>query len=250
MLAPRLSPKHQAVGLSIFLFPDDGILIEPNFGTRCTETALRWKKGRRLTCGPDAANQEKLGEEGYSGSGKSALGFPLYTHNWDMSIPEENQRRPAVYPTHYLNRGSRIPPLGILQELRGTIAHRSRTGRVRNRLVRPIDRMLGFSDVCGLRIRCGDIDSRSSFRNALHFIRPVASSDDDWRGVPAGQMSRLLTLREYLSVPLQSAPILWTSGDLPPQKQMSDIANQVTPRDELDILTISVASGTQKPYPW
>ena len=130
-----------------FLFVDDGILIEPNLGTRCTESALCWEKGRRLTFGPNSANHDKLEEEGNWSSVKLVLGYLVGTNNWAISIPEGGIRgaHSSIRP-NYLSPGNRIPPLQILQELRGNIAHWPKTGWIWHRLVHPIYRMLGFSD--------------------------------------------------------------------------------------------------------
>ena len=113
----------------------------------------------------------------------------------------------------YLNPGNRIPPLKIIQELRGNVVHRSQTGRIWNRLAQPIDRMLGYSDVSGLWIRCNDANAWAAFWHVAHFHRQLASGEEDWARMLPGQMKRLLPLHLALPGHRQTIPILWTSGD-------------------------------------
>ena len=50
--------------IASFLFADDGILAEPNLGTRCGESALCWGKECGLTLCPNSTSVKKLDEEG------------------------------------------------------------------------------------------------------------------------------------------------------------------------------------------
>ena len=88
--APIIPGKSGGYAFCSFLFADDGILIGPNLGTRCTESALCWEKGCHLTPGPDSVNQGKLEEEGNWSSEKLVLGYLLNADSWAISIPGEN----------------------------------------------------------------------------------------------------------------------------------------------------------------
>ena len=77
---------------TIFLFVEGGIIIAPNLGTRCEESAHCWEKERELTFGPNSGNIEKLDEEGNCETKKLALGYLLETDNWPISIPEAKIR--------------------------------------------------------------------------------------------------------------------------------------------------------------
>ena len=113
------SPETSGGGsFSSFLFADGGILIEPNLGTRCTESALCWGKGCRLTFGMDSANKDKLEEEEEGNWDSQAL-VPCYllnTNNWTISTPW-GRIRGSQSLTHspYLGPGNRSLPLEIIQ---------------------------------------------------------------------------------------------------------------------------------------
>ena len=92
----------------------------------------------------------------------------------------------------YLNPGNRILPLKIIRELRGNGAHWSKAGWIWNRLAQPIGRMLGYSDVSGLWIRCDDANVRAAFWHVTQFLRRIDSNEEDWARMFPGQMTRIL----------------------------------------------------------
>ena len=212
--APNFPETSGEEPFSSFLFDGDGILIQPELGTRCIEGALRRDKGRRLKYGMDSVNHDKPEDEGNWESQKLAPIHLLNTNNWEIPIREGKIRgAKSLTQARYLNPGNRISPLQILQEQRGNIAHWSKTGRIWNRVVHPIDRMLCFSDIRGLWARCNDVNDWAAFLHVLHFVRQVASDDADWARIFTGQMTRLVPMRGAISGHSQTIPILWTSCD-------------------------------------
>ena len=73
--APSNQENSGGESFSSFLFVEDGILIEPNIGTRCEESALCREKECEPTFGPDSVNLDKLGEEG---NGGAKTGFVVF----------------------------------------------------------------------------------------------------------------------------------------------------------------------------
>ena len=168
--APSCSESSGVEYFTIVLFVDDGILIEPNLGTRCEASAICWEHACELTFGPDSANVDKLEEEGNWEAKKLVSGYLLDTDSWSISIPEAKIfGAQSLILSPYLNYGNRILPLGFLQELRGNVAHWSKTGWIWNRSAQPIGRMLGFGELSGLRIRRNDANLQGSIGEPVNF---------------------------------------------------------------------------------
>ena len=113
----------------IFLFVDDGILVEPDVGARCVGSAQFWEKGGEMTSEQGSVNDDNLKEEGEWGCEHLVLRYIINTPDETIPIPESEIRgAQSLIHLSYLNPGIKIHPIRITRELRGGISHCSETG--------------------------------------------------------------------------------------------------------------------------
>ena len=129
------------------------------------------------------------------------LGFDINSSTLEISLPVAKVAGDRVLFEQLVDRrGSRALEVVMLQRVRGHIEHFRASNAIWKFLTGPIDLVLRYTDEQATWVNCPVPEVWDSFWNGMDTVFDLTHSEYQWRGIFHGDLIRLLTPGQRLSV--------------------------------------------------
>ena len=185
------------------LYVDDELLFDIRNKIRQQANVLTWEAITTGLLGTKALILTKLEEEGQRSATHTMLGFDINSSTLKISLPDAKVAGDrALFEQLVDRRGSRALEVVIPQRVRGHIEHFRASNAICKFPTGPIDLMLRYTDEQAACVNCPVPEVWDSFRNGMSAVFDLMRSESQWREIFHGNLIRLLTPGQRLSVRL------------------------------------------------
>ena len=203
------------------LYVDDGVFSDVKMPIRQLANTLVWESTTLGLLGPKSLNLDKMKEEGDRGTTHTMLGFNINSEFLTITLPEAKVTGAwFLFDGLRQKAGSRTFGILELQQVRGHIEHFEASNAIWKFLTGPIDALLRYSDENAVWANCPSLEVWTAFWNSLMAVFDIMDSDDRWRAAFNGNLIRLLTPEQRLTVKLNQISsrylddcFVWLSAD-------------------------------------